>query len=192
MVETRLFPALGLTGSYIDVPPGRMEDYAQGHTQAGAPIRMRPGVLAVEAYGVRARAADLIRLVDANMRPGNLDGIWRRPIAATHRGYFRSGPLIQDLIWEQYPWPVTLSRVLAGNSDRMIYQATAASRLAPPLRPETAALINKTGTTNGFSAYLAFVPATRVGIVMLANRNYPTPPKVDAAYRILTRLGAEP
>jgi beta-lactamase class C len=52
-------------------------------------------------------------------------------------------------------------------------------------------LINKTGSTNGFSAYVAFVPAKGIGIVMLANRNYPIPARVRAAHRILTALDSE-
>lgn len=52
-------------------------------------------------------------------------------------------------------------------------------------------LINKTGSTNGFGAYVVFVPARQIGVVMLANRNLPIPERVRAAYQILKALDAQ-
>ena len=44
------------------------------------------------------------------------------------------------------------------------------------------ALLNKTGATNGFRTYVAFVPAKGIGIVMLANKNLPIPARITAAH----------
>jgi beta-lactamase class C len=60
------------------------------------------------------------------------------------------------------------------------------------MRPEEPTLFNKTGSTLGFGRYVAFVPAYRIGIVMLANRNYPVAARVEAAHDILEYLARQP
>ncbi|CAG4889290.1 Beta-lactamase [Paraburkholderia saeva] len=188
LIEQRLFPALGLKNSFIDIPPDRAADYAQGYTRDGKPIRMAGGVLAPEAYGVKSTAADMLRFVEANMKLIKVDSQLQRAITDTHTGYFTAGPMTQDLIWEQYPYPVALKSLLEGNGPVMSLDATPVTAIVPPLPPMNDVWINKTGSTNGFGAYVAFVPAKRLGIVILANRNFPIEDRVAAAHGILTSL----
>jgi CubicO group peptidase (beta-lactamase class C family) len=187
-IQKKLFPELGMTQSYINVPADRMTRYAQGYTSKDEPVRMSPGVLASEAYGVKSTSADMIRFITANLQATKLSGKLQRAIVATHTGYFTSGEFTQDLIWEQYPYPIDLKRLLAGNSYSTIYEDQPAARLTEPLQPQANVLIDKTGSTNGFGAYVAFIPAKKMGIVMLANKNYPIDARVTAAFEILTRL----
>ncbi|MFM0040740.1 class C beta-lactamase [Paraburkholderia sediminicola] len=188
LMENRLFPALDMKRSYINVPAGKLSDYAQGYTKEGAPIRMAPGVLSDEAYGIRTTAADMIRFVEANMSLIKLDPKLQRAITDTHTGYFKAGPMTQDLVWEQYLYPVKLQTLLDGNSSAMIFNATPVTEITPPQPPRDDVWINKTGSTNGFGAYIAFIPQKRLGIVILANKNFPIDERVTAAYRILTSL----
>ena len=192
LMEKRIFPALGLTNTFIAVPQDRLDDYAYGYSKAGKPIRVTRGVLDSEAYGVKTTAADLIRVVEANMDGTSLDETIRRAIAATHTGYFKVGAMTQGLGWEMYSYPTKLDDLLAGNSSQMALEPHKVTRLVPPAAPRENVWINKTGSTNGFGAYAAFVPAERIGIVMLANRNYPIPARVKAAYRILSTLESDP
>ncbi|MFL9966528.1 beta-lactamase [Paraburkholderia sediminicola] len=188
LMERQLFPALGMKSTYINVPAAKLPDYAQGYTKDGAPIRMAPGVLSSEAYGVKSTAADMIRFVEANMNLIRLDRKFQRAITDTHTGYFKAGPMTQDLIWEQYQYPVTLKTLLEGNSSAMIFNATPVTEIKPPLDSRKDVWINKTGSTNGFGAYVAFIPQKRLGIVILANKNFPIDDRVTAAYQILTSL----
>ena len=192
LMEQRLFPALGMTQTYINVPAARRGDYAQGYTQDGKPIRMTGGMLWQPAYGVRTTAADLLRFVQANMGLVETAPRLQRALERTHTGYFRAGPFTQDLIWEQYPYPVALPTLLEGNGPAMLHDATPATELKPPLAPRPDTWINKTGSTNGFSTYVAFVPAKRIAIVMLANRSFPIEDRVKAAYRIVESLNGKP
>lgn len=190
LIEQKLFPALGMKNSYIDVPAAKVADYAQGYSKTGVPIRMRDGVLSAEAYGVKSTAADLLRFVDANMHAISLDKKLQRAIDETHTGYFRVGPMIQDLIWEQYPYPVALPTLLEGNGPSML-DAMPATEIKPHLAPRADVWINKTGSTNGFGAYVAFVPGKRLGIVMLANKNTPLGERANVAYQIMSQLAPE-
>lgn len=190
LMEQQLFPALGLTSTYVNVPASKMANYAEGYTKENAPIRVAPGVLSSEAYGVKTTASDMIRFVQANMKLIKLNEPLQRAIIETHTGYFkvRNAAMTQDLIWEQYPYPVALPTLLQGNSSAMIFNATPVAEITPPQAPAADAWINKTGSTNGFGAYVAFVPEKRLGIVILANKNFPIDDRVTAAYNILASL----
>jgi beta-lactamase class C len=188
LMEQRLFPALGMKSSYINVPEAKMADYAQGYTKEDTSIRMATGVLSAESYGIKTTAPDMVRFVEANMNSIRLDKKFQRAISETHTGYFKAGPMTQDLIWEQYRYPVALKTLLEGNSSAMIFNATPVTEINPPENPREDVWINKTGSTNGFGAYVAFIPEKRLGIVILANKNYPIDARVAAAYKILTAL----
>lgn len=185
-LETQLFPRFGMRNSFVRVPA--QASYAWGYDRGGKPVRVSPDVFDAEAYGVKSSSADMIRFVQANMAPENLDAATRRAVACTQAGRFDMGEMVQGLGWEQYPYPVALSRLLAGNSAKMSQSPNPARRLEPPRAPGPDTLFNKTGATRGFGAYVAFVPAQRIGVVLLANRALPVPARVTAAHAILERL----
>lgn len=188
LMEQRLFSALGMKSSYIYVPAARTADYAQGYSKKNAPVRMSTGVLSSEAYGIKTTAFDMIRFIEANMGLIKLDSKLQHAITNTHTGYFTAGAMTQDLIWEQYSYPVALKTLLEGNSSAMIYDATPVTEIKPPLNPQKDVWINKTGSTNGFGAYVAFIPKQQLGIVILANRNFPIADRIIAAYEVLTSI----
>ena len=187
-VEGRLFPALGLKHSHIRMPAAAMGDYAWGYDKANQPVRVSPGPSDAEAYGVKSSAADMIRFVQANIDPGGLAASMRGAVECTHVGRFRIGDTVQGLGWEQYRAPVSLPVLLAGNSAKMSGEPNPATWLEPPQAPSRGTVFNKTGATRGFGSYVLFAPDDRVGIVMLANKNYPIAARVQAAYTILKQL----
>jgi beta-lactamase class C len=165
-----------------------MAAYAWGYDATNKAVRVSPGVFDAEAYGVRSSSADMIRFLQANIDPSGLAPEVRQAVEGTHVGYFRVGQMVQGLGWEQYPYPVPLERLLAGNSPDVSLKSNPALALDPPRAPAGPTLFNKTGSTRGFSAYAAFVPARRIGIVLLANRNVPIPARVTAALGVLEQL----
>ena len=191
LLKSEIIGGLGLEDTHVRVPEAAMADYAWGYNKDNAPVRVNPGALAAEAYGVKSTAADMIAFVDANIAAEGQQTPLARAIAATHVGYFKVGEMVQGLGWEQYPYPVALDRLLAGNSSTMAMEPNAAAPIVPPAAPTGPALFNKTGSTNGFGAYVAFVPQQQIGIIMLANRNFPIPARVTAAHAVLEALAGE-
>lgn len=192
LMEQTLFPALGLGNTYLTVPKARMKDYAYGYARDGKAVRVTPGVLDAEAYGVKSTSSDMMRFVMANIDSSGLDQTLRRALATTRTGYFKVGDMVQGLAWEMYPWPAQRDSVLAGSSPQVVFEANPVMRLEPPQAARSAMLVNKTGSTNGFGAYVAYVPSQRIGIVMLANKNYPVAERVKAAFRVLQYLDGQP
>ena len=188
LMEGRLFPALGLKNTFIRVPEARMGDYAQGYSRTDVPSRVNPAPLADEAYGVKSNAGDMLRFVQENMRQVKLPEKIQRAVTATHMGYLQVGAMTQDLIWEQYDDDASRASLLAGNSNDML-KPVPVSPITPPESPRNDVWINKTGSTNGFGGYLAFLPAKKLGIVILANKNYPNEDRVEIGYAVLNKLG---
>ncbi len=192
-MKARVLEPLGLQHTWYDVPEAQMAHYAMGEDKQGQPIRVAPGVLDDEAYGIKTTAGDLARLVQANLGLLDIDDDLQQAIDITRHGYFQVGEMTQDLVWEQYPLPVSLDTLLAGNGHDMILKPNAAEAIEPPQSSQVQAprddvWINKTGSTNGFGGYVVLVPGKQVGLVMLANRNYPNDARVQAAYEMLSKL----
>ncbi|MGP9633590.1 class C beta-lactamase [Halomonas sp. AOP43-A1-21] len=188
LMEEHVFSPLGLEHSYLEVPEEQQPHYAYGYSKDDEAVRVNPGVLDAQAYGVKTNTADMLTFIEAHMDSSTLDETLREALETTQMGYFSMGDMTQALGWERYAYPVTLDQLRAGNSLEMALEANEARRLQPPLPATQDVWFNKTGSTGGFGAYVAFVPSQQMGIVMLANRNYPNQARIEAAYHILTAL----
>jgi len=179
----RLLPVLGLRDTFYEVPANRMADYAWGHRE-GRTIRVSSGQWDAEAYGVKTTAADVLRFIGLHLAPQGLEPELRQAVEAATTGYYRVGQMAQGLGWELYKEGSSLQALVDGNSTAMALEPQVVTR-APA---SSAALVNKTGSTNGFGAYAVFDRSRGTGVVLLANRNYPNAERVRAAYRLLEIL----
>ncbi|WP_219267706.1 class C beta-lactamase [Pseudomonas sp. Xaverov 259] len=187
-MEKNLLPKLGLSNTHVSVPSGKSEHYAQGYDKQQKPVRVTPGALDSEAYGIKTSTQDLARYVIANMHPETLEKPLQQAIATTHAGYYTVNGMTQGLGWERYPYPIKLQALLDGNSTEMAMQPHKVSWLTPAQAQPANVLYNKTGSTGGFGAYVAYVPSKDMGVVILANRNYPNAERVKLAYAILNAM----
>lgn len=187
MTQT-LLPKLGLQHTFLSVPPAQSKLYAQGYDSADQPVRVSPGALDAEAYGIKTSAADLLRYVQAQLKPASLAPELHNAIANTHIGYYRVGDMTQGLGWERYAYPISLEKLQNGNSTPMAVEPHTVEWLTPPQTEPANVLFNKTGSTRGFGAYVAFVPSRDMGIVILANKNYPNAERVKIAHTVFAAL----
>lgn len=186
LVETQLLQKFGMSHTHIHVPAQAMADYAWGY-RGGKRVRVNPGPMDEPAYGIKSTASDMLRFVRANLDPSGLDAPLRRAVQATQVGYFRFGGMVQGFGWEQFPYPLSRELLLGGNAEEVIFDPNPVQ----PVGPQWAVgprLFAKTGSTGGFGAYVVFVPAKRIGLVILANRSFPIPARVEAAYALLEQL----
>lgn len=187
-LQRHVLTPLGLSHTYLQVPAAEQAHYAWGHGKNGEPLRVNPGVYAEEAYGIKTTAGDLLAFVEANLNTGRLSTPLAKALATTQQGYYRTGPMTQGLGWEAYAYPLPKAQLLAGNTPAMALEPQPVDWQHPPLPASGARLLNKTGSTNGFGAYALFIPERHIGLVILANRNYPIPARIEAAWRILQKL----
>lgn len=185
-----VFQPLRLTRTYITVPPSMMLNYAWGYKN-GQPVRVSPGMLDAQAYGIKSTARDMLTFMQANVDPNRLSSgntVLRNGIRTAQSRYFKVGSFFQGLGWEIYDWPVTAD-TLIGDSDNGVALKPRPAILINPVGPsQSASWVHKTGATNGFGAYIAFIPEQNSGIVMLANKNYPNPLRIKAAWQIMQAL----
>jgi beta-lactamase class C len=190
--QSIVFPAFGLHHTFVDVPRGDMPQYAFGYdNKTNKPIRVTPGVLDAEAYGVKSNARDMLTVLDIEMGGGKASDELRKAIDRTHEGQYRTAYFTQDMVWEQYPWPAELPAMMTGNGYDYILKPNPVEKIVPPLPAQANVIINKTGSTSGFGGYLAMIPSKRLGVVVLANRNYPNDARVEATYKLIKSLLAD-
>ncbi|WP_418609651.1 class C beta-lactamase [Gluconobacter cerinus] len=191
VVQDVLIPMFRLQHTWIDIRESEMGQYAWGYDRkTNAPIRMSPGVLADEAYGIKSNARDMLKVLDVEMGQGAASEELRKAVKKTHDGQYKTAFFTQDMIWEQYSWPTNLHTMTLGNGSDFIMKPQSEQKLSPPLPPQKNVLLNKTGSTNGFGGYVAILPGENIGIVVLANKNYPNEARVKAVYSLIESLNS--
>lgn len=185
----QMLASMGLHSTFIQVPAAQMHRYAWGHNKDQRQVRVNPGVFDAQAYGLKSSASDMLRFLQAVLDPDRLPPHWRQALALTTTPRYQVGPMQQGMGWEMYAPPWSLDALLEGSGARTVLEPLPATPVQPPPQPAPPLLLNKTGSTFGFSAYVVLVPQRQAAFVMLGNRNFPAADRVAAAHRVLQALG---
>ena len=187
-MQTRVFQPLKLNHTWINVPPAEEKNYAWGYRE-GKAVHVSPGALDAEAYGVKSTIEDMARWVQSNLKPLDInEKTLQQGIQLAQSRYWQTGDMYQGLGWEMLDWPVNPDSIINGSDNKIALAARPVKAITPPTPAVRASWVHKTGATGGFGSYVAFIPEKELGIVMLANKNYPNPARVTAAWQILNAL----
>ncbi|MGV8926425.1 MAG: CMY2/MIR/ACT/EC family class C beta-lactamase [Ewingella sp.] len=187
-MSKRVFQPLKLTHTWIHVPQREEKHYAWGYRN-GKAVHVSPGMLDAESYGVKSSIEDMASWVRANMVPSEVkEASLQKGILLAQSRYFQVDDMYQGLGWEMLNWPMKATIAVDGSNNKVALAPLSAAEINPPMPALKASWVHKTGSTGGFGSYVAFIPEKNLGIVMLANKSYPNPARVEAAYRILEAL----
>ena len=123
LLEQVIFPKFNLKHTYVNVPEEQKEHYAFGYDQKNNPIRVSPGALDAQAYGVKSTLPDMLKFVSANLNVEKSNSDLKKAILETHKGYFKLGNMTQALGWETFSYPTTLEILQESNSEKIVMQS---------------------------------------------------------------------
>jgi len=185
LLEQVIFPKFNLKHTYVNVPEEQKEHYAFGYDQKNNPIRVSPGALDAQAYGVKSTLPDMLKFVSANLNVEKSNSDLKKAILETHKGYFKLGNMTQALGWETFSYPTTLEILQESNSEKIVMQSNYVEKNTIQTKSK---VFHKTGSTNGFGTYVVFIPEEKFGLVMLMNKKIPNEERIKAAYEVFNRL----
>ena len=174
----------------VSVPNALMKYYAQGYNVNGKPLpREELGVFPA-AYDIKASAADMQRFLSAAIGLKDTPPRVLYPMKLTQSMFIK----LNDNDYQGLAWQIHSIKDmgdinwLLNMSDRQGYGAADVQTIYQRPVYSGNVLADKTGSTNGFRAYIAVIPNKQSGIVILVNKNIPERAIVKTAREILFKV----
>jgi beta-lactamase class C len=188
LYRRRIFSPLGMQPIGTVVPAALQRYYAQGHDENGQPVQPMVDRQFPAAGGVKASAGDMQRFLAAAIgMPGTPISILY-PMRMTQTAYVQLADRFQGLGWQVYELtPDNMSDLLKVPGKVDGGPDTVKETYIKPMYDGNM-LMDKTGTTDGFRAYIAVVPNKQCGIVLLMNKNVNNDVLVGTARKLLFAL----
>lgn len=162
---------------------------AQGYSWNGQPVTTTKTLLVIPAAGsVRASGSDMIKFLGAALHLPNTPPDLAAAIRLSQMPYFRTPYGEQGLGWEIHNFSQLYSNgYIQARYRTLTLHSSAGFPVYPAPLPGTI-LYDKTGSVAGFRAYIAAVPTTQTGIVVLVNSAMPRTQLVLAARKVLYQM----
>lgn len=188
LYRTQILTPLKMQPIALVVPKKLEQFYAQGYGNNDEPVKPAELGLFPTAYGIKLSGSDMQNFLSAAIGlPGAPDKIFY-PMRLTQTAFVRLSDRSQGLGWQIHSLrPDRISSLLQAAQPISLQPLSIVEVLEKPIY-NGYALIDKTGTTNGFRAYIAVIPERKSGIAIMINKNIPNNKLVDSARKILLTL----
>lgn len=167
----RILSPLGMQPIAFTVTKQFQANYAQGYDDKGSPVKQVTLGLFPSAYGIKASAPDMQRFLGAAIGlPGTPSQVFY-PMRLTQTAFVKIADKMQGLAWLIHPINTDNLPNLLNEQDSVDLKPAIVNEVYEKPRFSGDALMDKTGTTNGFRAYIAVIPNKKSGVVILANKS---------------------
>lgn len=173
VMQQDILQPLKMNSSFLAIPANKMKFYSAGYTATGIPSRSPQSGQLAGSWAMKASVNDMAQYLRLAL---GLDDMPEKLVTAmkiTQTAYFENGNYNQSgLAWYINP----LDKVSKTELLKVVDSSHPRKRTETPVNPisnpkfNENALIEKTGSTNGFRAYIGVIPAQKIGIVILVNR----------------------
>jgi len=172
LFEDDIFKQLNMKNSFLTIPEEKNDIYAQGYACDNTQSRTPQAGMLAGAWAIKSSAEDMSRYLHAALGLDDVPDEIRSAMKIAQTGYFN----FDDGSEIGFAWSV----FNLGNFDkssllkfvplqRYKRNMDFVNKVKYPKYTEHA-LIEKTGATDGFRAYIGVVPDEKVGVVILVNK----------------------
>lgn len=184
LLISRVLQPLGMAPLGTSVPDDYLSHCAQGYDKAGSPAAAWPpsrhSSYLIGSAAVRASAEDMLKFLRLALDCDDLPPTLRYAMHMTQTPHVRVGHMLQGLGWQ------IISLDSLKKQPKKNARATSPKKISTSRSDLThTALFEKTGTTEGFHAYIGAVPGQKKGIVILMNHALPN------GWKTIRNLGRE-
>lgn len=186
LYQHRILLPLGMTSTKFAVSGSQRHLYAQGFNEQGQPTKTVTLGLFPTAYGLKSSPQDMQRFLKAAIGLSGTPVSILYPMRMTQSGYVKLPDSFQGLGWQIHLINNDSNALL--NVSKTDLGTVEVDKIFDKPNFNGNALIDKSGTTEGFRSYIALIPNKHSGIVILANKNIPSDQLVNAGRKILFKL----
>jgi beta-lactamase class C len=186
LVKEKILEPLGMNSTYANLDAQNAVYLAQGYNPWSRPVGLNTDGIFPASYVLKSSSDDMMLFLKATLNlPGTPPDI-ADAMKLTQTAFFNLRDKQQGLGWEIHS--LNAKKLLAKQSYREYGKQKSKMLPSAKIVFDGNKLLDKTGTSYGFRAYIAIIPEQQTGIVILMNRKNSDLEIVTVGRKILLTL----